>query len=84
MAFDHKPCKPVIFSANASKNAQRYFHHPQILKLASGADADWILNKDKKHTEIYHKIAQKLMQNVQAQINSRFAPASNLKIGTFA
>ena len=30
MAFDHKPCKPVIFSANSSKTAQRYSHHPQI------------------------------------------------------
>ena len=75
LAFNQKPCEPVIFIANSSKKTQRYFHHPQISKLASGADADWILNKDKKHKDFYQKIAKKLSQNVQAQINSEFAPA---------
>ena len=25
-----------------------HFHHPQILKLASGTHTEWILNRDKK------------------------------------
>ena len=33
LAFNQKPSKPIIFSANSSKNAQRFFHPPQILKL---------------------------------------------------
>ena len=32
-----------------------HFHHPQILKLASGTHTEWILNRDKKHNEIYQK-----------------------------
>ena len=57
MVFNKKPRKPIMFTANAHKNAQEYcqpdkdsicynlplhthdeyhFHHPQILKLASG------------------------------------------------
>ena len=62
-----------------------HFHHPQILKLASGTHTEWILNKDKKHNEIYQKVTKKLLQrqNINEQINSRFTPASELKIGTF-
>ena len=57
----------------------------QILKLASGTHTEWILNRDKKHNEIYQKITKKLLQrqNINDQINSRFTPASDLKIGTF-
>ena len=42
-------------------------------------------NRDKKHNEIYQKITKKLLQrqNINEQINSRFTPASDLKIGTF-
>ena len=62
-----------------------HFHHPQILKLASGTHTKWILNRDKKHNEIYQKVTKKLLQrqNINEQINSRFTPASDLKIGTF-
>ena len=61
------------------------FHHPQIFKLASRTDIEWVLNKDKKHYEIYQKNAKKLLQrqNSYSQINSRFTPATNLKIGTY-
>ena len=57
----------------------------KILKLASGTHTEWILNRDKKHNEIYQKITKKLLQrqNINEQINSRFTPASELKIGTF-
>ena len=68
MVFNQKPQKPIMFTANAHKNAQGYcqankdsicynlplhthdedhFHHPQILKLASGTHTEWILNRDK-------------------------------------
>ena len=58
-----------------------HFHHPQILKLASGTHTEWILNRDKKHNEIYQKVTKKLLQrqNINEQINSRFTPASDLK-----
>ena len=106
MVFKQKPRKPIMFTANAHKNAQSYckpnkesicyilplhthdedhFHHPQILKLASGTHTEWILNRDKKQNEIYQKITKKLLQrqNINIQINSRFMPATDLKIGTF-
>ena len=34
-------------------------HHPQILRLASGTHTEWILNRDKKHNEIYQKKKQR-------------------------
>ena len=106
MVFNQKPRKPIMFTANAHKDAQGYcqpnkdsicynlllhthdedhFHHPQILKLASGTHTKWILKRDKKHTEIYQKVTKKLLQrhNINNQINSRFMPAPDLKIGTF-
>ena len=44
-----------------------------------------ILNRDKKHNEIYQKVIKKLLQrqNINEQINSRFSTATDLKIGTF-
>ena len=44
-----------------------------------------VLNRDKKHNEIYQKVTKKLLQrqNINEQINSRYTPASNLQIGTF-
>ena len=80
MVFNQKPRKPIMFTANASKNTQGYcqpdkdsqcynlpllthdedhFHHPQILKLASGTHTEWILNRDKKHNEISRKVTKK-------------------------
>ena len=106
MVFNQKPRKPIMFTANAHKNAQGHckpnkdsicynlplhthdedhFHHPQILKLASGTHTEWILNRDKKHKKIYQKVTKKLLQrqNINSQINSHFMPATDLKIGTF-
>ena len=61
MVFNQKPWKPILFTANSSKNTQGYcqptkdsicynlplhthnedhFHHPQILKLASGTHTE--------------------------------------------
>ena len=80
MIFNQKPQKPVMFTANAHKNAQGFcepnidskcynlplhthdeihFHNPQILKLTSSTHTEWILDRDKKHNEIYQKITKK-------------------------
>ena len=105
MVFKQKARKPIMFTANAHKNAQGYrkpnkdsicynlplhthdedhFHHPQILKLASATQTELILNRDKKHNEIYQKVTKKMLQrqNINNQINSCFMPATDLKIGT--
>ena len=44
------------------------------------------MNRDKKHNEIYQKITKNILQRqiINSQIISRFVPASNLKIGTYA
>ena len=76
MVFNQKPEKPLVFTANAHKNAQGYcqqnkdsicyylplhipdeehFHHPQILKLASGTHTEWILNRDKNTMKFIEK-----------------------------
>ena len=103
MVFNQKPRKPILFTANSTKNLQGYcqptkesicfklplhthdedhFHLPQISKLTSGTNTEWILNRDKKHNEIYRKNYKK-RQNIISQIISRFTPATNLKIGTY-
>ena len=82
-------CQPnkdsICYNLPLHTHDEDHFHHPQILKLASGTHTEWILNRDKKHNEIYQKVTKKLLQrqNIYEQINSRFTPASDLKIGTF-
>ena len=82
-------CQPnkdsVCYNLPLHTHDEDHFHHPQILKLASGTHTEWILNRDKKHNEIYQRVTKKLLQrqNINEQINSRFTPASDLKIGTF-
>ena len=82
-------CQPnkdsICYNLPLHTHDEDHFHHPQILKLASGTRTEWILNRDKKHNEIYQKVTKKLLQrqNINEQINSRFTPASDLKIGTF-
>ena len=82
-------CQPnkdsVCYNLPLHTHDEDHFHHPQILKLASGTHTEWILNRDKKHNEIYQRVTKKLLQrqNINEQINSRFTPASDLKIGKF-
>ena len=82
-------CQPnkdlICFSLPIHTHYEDHFHQPQILKLAFGTHTDWILNRDKKHNEIYQKITKKLLQRqiINTQINSRFTLATFLKVGTF-
>ena len=82
-------CQPnkdsICYNLPLHTHDEDYFHHPQSLKLASGTHTEWIFNRDKKHNEIYQKVTKKLLQrqNINDQINSRFTPATDLKIGTF-
>ena len=82
-------CQPnkdsICYNLPLHTHDEDHFHHPQILKLASGTHNEWILNRDKKHNEIYQKVTKKLLQrqNINDQINSRFTPATDLKIGIF-
>ena len=75
----------ICYNLPLHTHDEEHFHQPQILKLASGTHTNWTLNRDKKHKEIYQKITKKVLQrqNLNNQINSRFKPATDLKIGTF-
>ena len=75
----------ICYNSQLHTHDEDQFHHPQILKQASGTHTEWILIRDKEHNEIYHKITKNLLkrQNINNQINSRFKPATDLKIGTF-
>ena len=81
-------CKPnkdsICYNLPLHTHDEDHFHHPQILKLASGTHTEWILNRD-KNNEIYQKVTKKLLQrqNINNQFNLRFTPATDLKIGTF-
>ena len=82
-------CQPnkdsICYNLPLHTHDEDHFHHPRIPKLASGTHTEWILNRDKKHNEIYQKVSKKLLQrqNINGQFNSRFAPATDLKIATF-
>ena len=81
-------CQPnkdsICYNVSLNTQDADNFHYPKILKLASGTHTERILNRHKKHNEIYQKVAKKLVQrqNIQSQINSHFTPASNLKVET--
>ena len=64
----------ICYNLPLHTHDEDHFHHPQILKLASAAHTEWILNRDKKHNEIYQKVTKKLLErhNINSQINSRF------------
>ena len=105
MVFNQNSRKPIMFTANSSKNIQGYcqptkesicynlplhthdedhFHHPQVLKLASGTHTEWILNRDKTQRNLPESNKKMLQrQNINSQINSRFTPATNLKIAIY-
>ena len=70
----------ICYNLPLHTHGEDHFHHAQILNLA-----EWISNTDKKHKEVYQKVTKKLLhrQNINDQINSRFKPATDLKIGTF-
>ena len=82
-------CQPdkdsICYNLPLHTHDEDHFHHPQILKLDSGTHTEWILDRDKKHNEIYQKVTKKLLQrqNNNDQIKSRCTPATDLKIGTF-
>ena len=51
---------PICYNLPLHTHDEDHFHHPQVLKLA-GTHTEWILNRDKKHKEIYQKITKKLL-----------------------
>ena len=59
----HGYCQPTKESINYNLPLhtpdEEHFHHPQILKLASGTHTEWILNRDKNHCENYQKVTKK-------------------------
>ena len=83
-------CQPnkdlKCYNLSSHTHDEDHIHHPQTLNLASSAHTKWILHRNKKHNEYYQKLTKKLLQrqNINNQINSRFTPATDLKIGTFA
>ena len=69
-ANDHKNaqdyCKlkkdSICYNLPLHTHDEDHFHHPQTLKLASGTHIERILNRDKKHNEIYQKVTKKVLQ----------------------
>ena len=82
-------CQPnkdsIFYNLPLHTHDEYHFHHPKILKLASGTHTEWILNRDKNTMKPTKKQQKKLLQrqNLNYQFNSRFMPATDLKIGTF-
>ena len=64
-------CKPnkdsICYNLPLHTHDEDNFHHPQILKLASGTHTEWILNRDKKHTTVLKIGTFVLVPNFQTQ-----------------
>ena len=77
-------CQPtkesICYNLPLHNHDEDHFHQPQILKLISGTQSKRILNRDKKHNEIYQNVTKNLLQrqNINSHINSRFTQATNL------
>ena len=58
-------CQPTIesicYNLPLHTHEEDHFHHPQILKLASGTHTKWILNRDKKPNKNYQKVTKKII-----------------------
>ena len=56
-------CQPtkesICYNLPLNPHDEDHFHHPQILKLASGIHTECILNSYKKQNEIYQKVTKK-------------------------
>ena len=74
----------ICYNLPLHTHDEDYLHHSQNLKLAS-THTEWILNRDKKRNDMCQRVTKILLQrqNICNQINSRFTPATDLKIGTF-
>ena len=86
MVFNQKPRKPIMFTANALRNAQGYCQPNKDsmcynLPLHTNDEDHFHHPQLLKLESDYQKLLQK--QNINNQIISRFTPATDLKIGTF-
>ena len=61
-AISSKNCQPTKESKCDNlplhTHDEDHFHHPQILKLASGKHTEWFLKRDKKHNAIYQEVTK--------------------------
>ena len=48
----------IYYNLPLHTHDEDHFHHPQILKLASGRHTGWVLNRAKKHIDNYPKITK--------------------------
>ena len=73
--------KSTCYNLPLHTHDEDHFHHPQVLKLASGTQTERVLNRDKKSNEIYQKATKKLLQrqNFNSQINSPFYSSHKFK-----
>ena len=75
-------CQPnkdsVCYNLPLHTHNEDHFHHPQILKLASGTHTKWILNRDKKHNEIYYKKPIRILSKIaNQQSHNQSSPTSS-------
>ena len=56
-------------------------HHPHIKKLQKGIFADWFLNREKIHSEVYNEVLNYLNQNkhLRTFINRHFGRTTQNK-----
>ena len=62
-------CQPnkdsICYNLPLHTHNEDHFHHPQILKLASGTHTKWVLDRDKKHINNYPKKNEKIVTNTK-------------------
>ena len=76
-------CQPnkdsVCYNLPLHTHDEDHFHHPKNPKLASGTHTERILNRDKKHNEIYQRVTKKLLQRQNINEQNKFMLYTSLR-----
>ena len=76
-------CQPnkdsVCYNVSLNTHDADHFHHPQILKLASGTYTEGILNRHKKHNEIFKKSCKEIVTKTKHSISNKLTFYTSIK-----
>ena len=68
-------CQPtkesICYNLPLHTHDEDHFHHPQILKLASGTHTEWILSRDKKQRNLPES-NQKIVTKTKYKFPNKF------------
>ena len=71
-------CQSICCNLPLHTHDEDHFHHPQILKLASGTHIEWILNRNKNKMKFIKKLP-KTITKTECSITKKFTIHTSYK-----